>query len=112
MAEDEAALRRLVVHTLPQFDVLVAADAQEALQLSDSFPAPIDLLITDIMMPGMDGRVLARKLAERRPGLPVLFISGYAAGWDVHRSDLGTRTSYLEKPFTPDALRDAIERLL
>ncbi|MHB8870209.1 MAG: response regulator [Thermoleophilia bacterium] len=112
LAEDEAALHRLVVRTLPQFDVLVAADAQEALRLSDSFPAPIDLLITDIMMPGMDGRVLARKLAERRPGLPVLFISGYAAGWDVHRSDAGTRTSYLEKPFTPDALRDSIKRLL
>jgi len=86
--------------------------AREALRLSDSFPAPIDLLITDIMMPGMDGRVLARKLAERRPGLPVLFISGYAASWHVHRSDAGTRTSYLEKPFSPDELRDAIERLL
>lgn len=112
LAEDEAALRRLVVRMLPQFDVVAAAAAEEALHLSDSFPGPIDLLITDIMMPGMDGRVLARKLVERRPGTPVLFISGYASAWDVHRADPGTKTSYLEKPFTPDALRDAIDRLL
>jgi len=69
-------------------------------------------LITDIQMPGMDGRALARKLAERRPGLPVLFISGYATAIDEQKAAVPTRTAYLEKPFTPAALREAIERLL
>ncbi|MHB0981281.1 MAG: response regulator [Thermoleophilia bacterium] len=112
LADDEAALRRMVVRVLPEFEVLEAADAFQAIELSDGFPGPIEVLITDIMMPGMDGRVLARKLAERRPGLPVLFISGYATGLDAQKAGVDTRTSYLEKPFTPGALRDAIERLL
>ncbi|MBU2601451.1 MAG: response regulator [Actinobacteria bacterium] len=112
LAEDEAALRRMVVRVLPQFEVLEVADAFQALELSDSFAGSIEVLITDIMMPGMDGRALARALIERRPGLPVLFISGYATGLDAREADVGTRTAYLEKPFTPDQLREAIERLL
>jgi len=94
------------------YDVFVAADAAEALCLTDELGDDIDLLVTDVVMPGMPGTTLAQKLRERMPTLPVLFISGHAEPLLGDGSKLPTGARFLSKPLTPSELEDAIEELL
>ena len=79
LVEDDNVLRELIHEGLREagYKVLVAANGVEALRTSEQNPAPIDVLITDVIMPQMNGPDLARALALRRPGMKVLFISGY-----------------------------------
>ncbi|MHB0981414.1 MAG: response regulator [Thermoleophilia bacterium] len=110
--DDEAALRRMIARILPEFDVLQAADGRQALRLLADHSGSVDLLITDIMMPGMRGTTLAEGLVRWSPGLRVLFMSGYAAGDILGRGSLREGAAFVEKPFTPDELRRGIAELL
>lgn len=113
LVEDDATLRQLIGGFLEKsgFRVLSAANGDLAVLLSSQHPHPFDLMVTDIVMPGMSGPDLMRTLRETRPGLAVLFISGYDA--ELAASIPRERTiSFLAKPFTPGMLASKIDRLL
>ena len=111
LVEDEAVVRGVVERTLQRagYRVVVATNGDEALELTES-DGQFDLLITDILMPGLKGWELGRRLGERWPGLPVLYMSGYTE--DV-LTDVDTRgAAFLQKPFLPIDLLTAIRQLL
>jgi two-component system cell cycle sensor histidine kinase/response regulator CckA len=114
IVEDEEAVRRLMCTALEQhgYRVMIAADGAEALKLISSHSGPLDLLVTDLLMPGMNGTELARKVRDRLPGLDVLCISGYAE--ELRQSGEIDESAFLQKPFTPQALlrkvRDMLDR--
>ena len=113
LVEDEDAVRRSVRRTLETrgYTVLEANSGEAGLLLASGFDAKIDVLVTDVMMPGMNGRAFADKLLETRPDLHVLFMSGYT-GDSVNRNGLMDDThAFLQKPFTGDQLVAAIENL-
>jgi len=90
------------------YTVLGASEANEALALAHRHEGPIDLLLTDIVMPGMSGRVLAERLTAERPGLPVLYTSGYPAGALGPEDVTAPGAGFLQKPFTLEELRTAV----
>ncbi|HEY3841445.1 MAG TPA: response regulator [Bryobacteraceae bacterium] len=112
VVEDEEAVRRLMSAALEQggYRVLIAADGMEALKMISLLTAPLDLLITDLAMPGMNGIELARKVKERLHGTEILFISGYAE--DLRQSGEIEETRFLQKPFTPHALARKVREML
>jgi PAS domain S-box-containing protein len=114
VVEDEAAVRDLAVTVLKScgYQVLVAKSGPEALQISDEYDGSIHLLITDIVMPQMGGRELAEQLNARRPGLRVLYISGYAGEEITDRGVLAPGTRFLPKPFTIEELTHKIRVML
>jgi PAS domain S-box-containing protein len=107
IAEDEEAVRGLVCEILRRlgYRVLVAGDGVEALALSQRFPDRIHLLLTDVIMPGMDGRELAERMLAARPDTRTLFMSGYAE--PPIPDDV-----LLQKPVTPDALARKVAEVL
>jgi two-component system, cell cycle sensor histidine kinase and response regulator CckA len=106
IAEDEAAVRSLTRKILERhgYRVYAASDGLEALQIARNLSEPIDLLLTDVVMPRLSGRELANRLLPERPGIKVLFMSGYSEEAIAHHGVLGPGTAFLEKPFTPDGL--------
>jgi two-component system, cell cycle sensor histidine kinase and response regulator CckA len=112
VVEDEPAIRRLVARILGRrgYEVLAAPDGETGLRRF-SEREDIDLVLTDIVMPGLDGVGMAQELRARRPGLPVLFMSGYPGdnrpGLDEDDLDL-----LIDKPFTPDQLLERVEQVL
>jgi CheY-like chemotaxis protein len=113
VAEDEAAVRKFVrtVLTARGYSVLDAGDGAEALRLCCQHPE-IDLLVTDIVMPVMDGRELARSAAALRPNLRVLFMSGYNSNAVLHRDVPLSEAPFLQKPFTPGVLAEKVRAVL
>jgi two-component system, cell cycle sensor histidine kinase and response regulator CckA len=113
IVEDEPSVRNLVASALRHegFDLLVASSAEEALSIADSHAGPIDLLLTDAIMPGRSGVELASLMTERVPGLPVIIMSGYT---EETLSVAGTDrvVALLQKPFTPRELRKRIREAL
>ncbi|MDX1674696.1 MAG: PAS domain S-box protein [Longimicrobiales bacterium] len=111
VVEDEDAVRKLVVKALERegCTVLAAENGVRALEMADAHPGGIDLVITDLVMPTMGGRELALKLRDRRPELPILFVSGYDDA-PVERAD--GDTDFMTKPFTPSALVDRVATVL
>src|SRR5207237_157769 len=104
LVEDEESLRSLLRELLESFGyaVLEAGHGADALRVAEQYAAAIDLLLSDIVMPQMTGRELAERLARLRPGLKVLFMSGYAAG-GAPQHEIPAEAAYIEKPFTADA---------
>jgi DNA-binding NarL/FixJ family response regulator len=92
--------------------VLTAANDQEAAKIAAEYPGPIHLVVTDILIPGMNGRELAQYLSSERPELKVLFVSGYPDDALTHRGILDARHAFLPKPFTPDVLDRKIREVL
>ncbi len=114
VVEDDVSVRHLACTVLSRrgYTVLQASDAIRALELSRSYSQPIDLVITDMVMPEMGGRVLADELAAQRRGLKVLYMSGYSAGAVLHDGGLRHDATFIEKPFTPDALAAKVRAVL
>lgn len=114
LAEDEGAVRLVVCRLLKRagYTVLAAASGAEALRVAEEYEGDIDLLLTDVVMPGMSGRELAERLLPTRPGTGLLYMSGYTEDAIVHHgvSSLGTR--FLGKPFAPAALARAVREAL
>jgi PAS domain S-box-containing protein len=104
LVEDEHALRRVAARILRKegYRVLEAANAADALQVSADHDGPIELLLTDVVMPTTSGPALAAELTRHRTSMRVLFVSGYAD--DRSASHIPADGAFLEKPFTPDAL--------
>jgi len=107
-AEDMEEIRAVSCAALQQhgYTVLAACDGFEALSLARDHRDPIDLLITDVMMPRLGGPDLCRALKDCHPEARVLFISGYPA------DELGEAASFLQKPFTPRVLLRRVSELL
>jgi CheY-like chemotaxis protein len=114
IVEDEDMVRA-VVHTLltqSGYRVLEASQGQEALTISQQHAGPIHLLVTDVIMPQMSGRELAERLGQTRPEMKVLFVSGYTDD-DVLRHGVREESaSFLQKPFTGDALARKVREVL
>lgn len=106
LVEDEAAVRSLARQVLEQtgYTVVEAAHGGEALACAERYRGRIDLLITDVVMPGMSGRDVARRLSSLRPDMKVLYMSGYTDNMIGADGVLDAGTAYLAKPFSPDAL--------
>jgi PAS domain S-box-containing protein len=106
LLEDDTALRSLEEEILVEagYRVIVAAGPEEALATVGALPDQIDLLVSDVVMPGMSGPELAAKLLERRPELKVLYISGYTADAMPRRGIRETGARLLDKPFTTEAI--------
>ncbi|HUJ33024.1 MAG TPA: ATP-binding protein [Candidatus Acidoferrum sp.] len=114
LVEDEASLRKLTQRTLKEmgYVVLEAANAADAIEVAKQTRSPIDLLLTDVIMPGMSGGELARKMCPEDPHLRVLFMSGYTDGAIEDRGALPPGFVVLRKPFTRDTLLRTVEGAL
>jgi two-component system, cell cycle sensor histidine kinase and response regulator CckA len=112
--EDEVALRDLMHRVLVKggYTVLAAGDGVEALALVEAHPGPIDLLVTDVIMPRMSGPDLAARLRARQHGIRVLYLSGYTADQLRAQTDLGREATLLAKPFTSDGLLRKVREVL
>jgi PAS domain S-box-containing protein len=113
LVEDEASVRDVSTRLLEQagYEVLVAQSGEEALELAAAAKS-LDLLVTDVVMPGLSGREVADLLTKARPGLKVLFMSGYTEDAVVQRGVLAGEVALLEKPFTREGLLAAVRRVL
>ncbi|HEY1536256.1 MAG TPA: ATP-binding protein [Polyangiaceae bacterium] len=114
VAEDEPTLRSVIRRSLSRLGhrVLLAEDGARALQIARAHLEDIDLLITDVVMPNLSGAELARHLTLQRPGIGVLFISGYSWGESLPASDLTEGVAYLQKPFDTQALEARVAEVL
>ena len=114
VVEDQTAIRHLAEDTLSEegHQVLSAGDGPSALRLAEDHHGKIDLLVTDVVMPGMSGPQLAGRLTRSRPGLIVLYISGYTDHVLLEREVNEKGTGVLQKPFRPDSLAAKVQELL
>lgn len=114
VVEDEASVRKIVEYSLVTqgYTVLTAEDGAAALKLANTHPGTIDLLLTDVVMPGMNGRLVAEKLREQRPPLKVLYMSGYMDDEVLQRGIREGTDAFLPKPFSPPQLLEKIRQLL
>lgn len=106
LVEDEVAVMEMAQEALVQlgYVVLAAGTPSEALKVAEGYSKPIDLLVTDVIMPEMNGRLLAEQIALHRPAIKVLYISGYPADLIAHRGVLAPDCDLLSKPFARHAL--------
>jgi len=114
LAEDEPAVRQLATRVLTRlgFTVIAASSGEEAISMGAAHPGKVDLLITDLVMGGVNGRITAERLQEQRPGLRVLFMSGYSEEAAKLGDFDGGRATLLPKPFTPDLLARRVREVL
>ncbi|TVP74728.1 MAG: response regulator [Gemmatimonadales bacterium] len=113
LVEDEAPVRRMAERVLERagYRVLSWGDPREAVEALGPEGPPVDLLVSDIRMPGMDGDRMVALIREGRPELPVLFVSGYPEEVQLQDRLRDGRTLFLAKPFRPDSLLEYIRRL-
>ena len=114
LVEDEPAVRGVARQVLARqgYTVLEAPDGPTALTIIGAGGPRVDLVLTDVVMPGMSGRTLADKLRQRYPGLRVLYMSGYTDDAIVRHGMLEPGLAYLQKPFRPDALVQRVREVL
>ncbi len=114
LVEDEAALRRMTRETLEGegYRVLEADGPVEALAIGSTHPGPIEVMLTDVVMPGMNGRELASRLAAQRPGMRVVYTSGYPDDALGRQGVLDRDTPFLPKPFTREGLARRLREAL
>ena len=101
-----SALQRRGYHTLS------AATGADAIRISGEYPGPIDLAVTDMVMPQMGGRELAGKLAQTRPGIKVIYVSGYTKDLATRNGLLERGRAFLQKPFSLSELATLVRNLL
>jgi two-component system cell cycle sensor histidine kinase/response regulator CckA len=114
LVEDEKAVRDLTCRILQKlgYQALVAASGQAAIEIARSHAGEIALLLTDVVMPNMSGRQVADALVAMRPGLKVLFLSGYTENTVVHHGVLDSAVDFLPKPFSREVLGQKIREIL
>ena len=114
LVEDDEALRAFAeqVLTTAGYQVLSASDGRKALSLGRHHAAELAALVTDMALPGVDGRAIARELLSARPALPVVFMSGYSSGVSMDDRVPSECDEFLHKPFPPLALLKAVRRAI
>ena len=114
VVEDQDGIRDIVRESLRRngYKVLIANDGDEALQMAATYPDPIHLLITDLVMPNIGGRELAQRLTPQRPAMKVLFMSGYSEQSALEIQTTSQSATVLQKPFSLDALARNVRRVL
>ncbi len=114
VVEDEDGVRALTSKILQTagYTVLEAASAEEALVVCDRYTGPIHVMVTDVVMPGLSGRELARRIETLRPRMRVLYISGYTEEAIVQHGVLDAGLEFIQKPFTPKALAAKVAGLM
>ncbi len=113
LAEDDAVLREIVSIQLEElgYTVLSASNGREALRTAEKQKGPIDLLLTDVVMPGMSGRQLADRLKQKIPNLKVLFVSGYSGDVISREDHLEPGAYFAHKPLTKVALDEKLRTI-
>ncbi|PZR71680.1 MAG: hybrid sensor histidine kinase/response regulator, partial [Chthoniobacterales bacterium] len=114
VVEDEEIVRELVCDVLAEqgYNVICAADGVEALAVAEKFDGTIHLLVTDVIMPHMNGHEVAEKLSSIRPEMKVLYVSGYSDNDIGDHGVLDPRFELLQKPFTPQTLARKIRDVI
>jgi two-component system cell cycle sensor histidine kinase/response regulator CckA len=114
LVEDEAQIRQMAFEFLSEhgYNLLVASNGVEALKILKQEPAAVALILTDVVMPQMNGRELAEQVAAARPETKVLYMSGYTNDAIVRHGVLDSGTRFIQKPFSPDALARKVREVL
>jgi PAS domain S-box-containing protein len=114
LVEDEDLLRRVVARILDRagYHVLVACSGEEALSLCEELSAPVDLLVTDVVMPGMGGKELAMRIVGKYPQARILFMTGYTDDETLGKGMLDNDRAIILKPFSPEALLRRLREIL
>jgi CheY-like chemotaxis protein len=114
IVEDDAGIRELTSKILSRsgYDVLVADGGEEARRISERYAGEIHLVLSDVVMPGMNGPMVAEMLTGMRPGLKVIFMSGYTDDVIVRHGVMENDVPFLQKPFTPERLANKIHEVL
>jgi DNA-binding NtrC family response regulator len=112
--EDEEIVRGLAREVLEMngYVVLEAATPNDAIAVCKRHSGRIDMLLTDVVMPQMSGRALSEQLLKLRPGLGVMFMSGYTSDAIVDHSVLNEGVKFIQKPFSPESLAHAVRSVL
>jgi DNA-binding response OmpR family regulator len=114
LVEDDAPVRELVRMMLTKkgYDVLCASDGEQALTMAGGHRGKIELLVTDVVLPGLNGREVAEQLRATRPDVTVLYMSGYTDDAILRRGVLTQRSSLIQKPFSAGELTNRVSELL
>ena len=114
LAEDEEPVRNVLARFLNAkgFNVLEAEDGLAAVRIAEEYQNQIDLLITDMVMPGMQGHELARQMTSLRPDIKIIFISGYMPAQEMRDEMVRTGAPFIQKPFTPSLLVEKVRELM
>lgn len=114
LAEDEPTVRLMMKRVLERagFQVMQASNGEEALAMARAHGSEIDILVTDVIMPGMGGGELSRVLRRERPGIRVLHVSGYTAGALRHHDVLQEGAAFLQKPFSPQTFLAKLQEVI
>jgi len=114
VVEDDGAILELIESVLKnlKYNVLCASNPKDALRLTGGYSGEIDLLVTDIVMPEMNGRELSNELIKQYPDLRVLYMSGYTVNVIIHRGVLDEGINYIAKPFSLDDFARKVREVL
>jgi two-component system cell cycle sensor histidine kinase/response regulator CckA len=114
VVDDEPMALKLVESILAKrgFDVLTSTSPSEALRIFEAKKDDIELLISDIVMPEMDGTKLASRIVQSNPELPVLFMSGFVTEHEVEQASTLDQFAFIRKPFRPQTLVQAVQKML
>jgi two-component system cell cycle sensor histidine kinase/response regulator CckA len=114
LMEDDASVRELARRILTDsgYQVLIGDDVSRVISMCEEYPGKIDLLLTDVVMPGLSGNELATLVTQRRPETMVLYMSGYTHNAIVHQGMVGANSHFAPKPFTPTSLLEKVREAL
>jgi len=114
IVEDDKEVRKLAVRILTRqgYSVLDGSYGDEAFDVCRQHKGPIHLLLTDVVMPGLDGRALSESLSKLHPEMKVLYMSGYTEDTVIHRGVMEKGMNYIQKPFTVSGLINKVREVL